>query len=327
MTLRINFISQLSPFAHGGGGEVVLRALLQTGEQRGHRFGFASASPRTATLFPDPDLSILADVFNSPYALSRLPVQLLEKTVAEGRFIHFDNAYVDLCNLDYLPCSGNCSATCPHKAGLPLRKKLLGRDFSEFCFQRRPLVRKLYGQSLFNVFVSPLHRDVVSEMLGLQGRDSFVLKPLIDEGLFFDTGVQRDLEYLFVGVLSEAKGLSEMRRRFRDKDIYLIGKIARGERVDFGHYLGAVPYEEIPRYMNRARNFVFLPRWPEPQGRVVVEAALCGCNLITNDKVGALSFDFPLTDGARLRNSDVEFWKKVEGCCSAPRSRRDREKV
>jgi glycosyltransferase involved in cell wall biosynthesis len=313
MGLRINFISQLSPFTHGGGGEVVLKALLQAGAQRGHRFGFASASPRTDTLFPDPDLSLLADVFNSPYALSRLPRALVNKAVATRRFIHFDNAYVDVCNLDYLPCSGSCTAACPHRADLPLRKKLLGRDFSPICFQRHPLVRSLYEQSLFNVFVSPLHRDVISGMLGLQGREAFILKPLIDDRLFYDRGLERDLEYLFVGVLSEAKGLSEMRRRFRDKDIYLIGKVARGERVDFGHHLGTVPYQQIPEYMNRARNFVFLPRWPEPQGRVVVEAALCGCNLITNDKVGALSFEFPLADASPLRNAETEFWEKVEG--------------
>ena len=312
MGLKINYIAQLSPFAHHGGGEQILRRLLQSGEQRGHQFAYATASPSVEQLFSDPDLTILADVFNSPYGLRRLSPLLLEKTVAAGRFIHFDNAYVDACNLDYLPCSGKASAACPHKPGLQLRKRLLGRDFSDRCFQEQQLVQKLYRHSLLNVFLSPLHHRVISDMLGLADRDAFIVKPLIDEELFYDRGLERDLEYLFVGVISEAKGLAEMRRRFGAKEIHLIGKIAKGERLDFGNYLGSVPYHEVPLYMNRARNFVFLPRWPEPQGRVVVEAAMCGCQLIANENVGALSFDFPLSSPGLFRNADQEFWQEVE---------------
>lgn len=313
MGLKINYIAQLSPFLHSGGGELILRRLLQTGEQRGHRFAFATASPFADNLFTDPDLSILADVFNSPYALRKVSPLLLEKTVATGRFIHFDNAYVDVCNMDYLPCSGVPSVECPHKARLPLSKRLLSRDFSGCCFQEKPMVMKLYQQSLVNVFLSPLHHRVVSGMLGLaDDRDAFILKPLIDEALFYDRGLERDIDYLFVGVIGEAKGLAEMRRRFGDKGIHLIGKVAKGQQLDFGNYLGAVPYHEVPLYMNRARNFVFLPRWPEPQGRVVVEAAMCGCQLIANDNVGALSFDFPLARPEHFRNADLEFWQEVE---------------
>lgn len=312
MALKINYIAQLSPLVHSGGGEAIMRRLIATGIRRGHRFAFATASPRSDELFRDPDVTILTDVFNSPYGLRRLPRALLEGVVAGGRFIHFDNAYVDSCNLDYLPCTGRQSPSCPHKAGLPLRKRLLSRDFSERCFQEDPLVKALYRQSLCNVFLSPLHHRVVSGMLGLAGKDAIVVKPLIDEGLFYDRGGERDLEYLFVGVIGEAKGLAEMRRRFADREIHFIGKIAKGERLDFGTYHGKVPYGEIPGYMNRARNFVFLPRWPEPQGRVVVEAAMCGCQLICNDHVGALSFDFPLTRPEHFRSADVEFWLELE---------------
>jgi glycosyltransferase involved in cell wall biosynthesis len=312
MGLKINYLAQLSPFAHHGGGEQVLRRLLKVGEQRGHRFAFATAAPVQNSLFPDPDLSILADVFNTPYALRKLPAGLLEKTVAARRFIHFDNAYVDVCNRDYLPCSGEAGGHCPSAAQLPLHRRLLSRDFSGRCFQQRPLVREMYRHSLFNVFVSPLHHRVISGMLGLAGLDAFILKPLIDAELFYDRGGERDLDYLFVGVISEAKGLAEMRRRFADQNIHLIGKIAPGEKLDFGHYLGAVPYHEVPLYMNRARNFVFLPRWPEPQGRVVVEAALCGCRLIANGNVGALSFDFPLCEPGHFLDAEQEFWLEVE---------------
>ena len=87
---------------------------------------------------------------------------------------------------------------------------------------------------------------------------------------------------------------------------------APGINIDFGNYLGPVPYDQVPIYMNRAKNFVFLPRWPEPQGRVVAEAALCGCNIIGNENVGALSFGADLTDPSYYKGVEDAFWKKVE---------------
>lgn len=312
MSLKINYIAQLSPFVHSGGGELILRTLLQTGARRGHSFAFTTASPRSTDLFPNPNLTILADVFNSPCAMRRLDPKLLEAVADSRRFIHFDNAYVDACNLDYLPCSGVHNAECPFKTALPIYRRILSRDLSKNCFRQRSIVRKLYHQSLFNVFLSPLHHEVISSMLGLADRRHFILKPLIDEALFYNMGMERDLEYLFVGVISEAKGLVEMRRQFGAQEIHFIGKIAKGEHLGFGHYLGPVPYEQVPLYMNRARHFVFLPRWPEPQGRVVVEAAMCGCRIIANGNVGALSFNFDLACPGNYRKADTEFWDEVE---------------
>lgn len=312
MGLKINYVSHLEPFSHSGGGEAILQRLLRTGQQRGHFFAFTTASPRKNDLFPDADLTILADVFNCPDAVRRLPTDLLRRIVNSSKFVHIDNAYVDSCNLGYLPCSGKRSDECPHKERLPIYKRLLLRDFSGDCFQAKGIVGEMYRKSLLNVYLSPLHRRTVSKMLGLDRSDDFILRPLIDDRLFYDRGEERDIEYLFVGVICEAKGLDEMRRRFRDADIHFIGKIARGASLDFGKYIGQLPYEEIPRYMNRAKNFVFLPRWPEPQGRVVVEAALCGCQLMTNENVGALSFDFDIRNPEHFCNADDEFWMEIE---------------
>jgi glycosyltransferase involved in cell wall biosynthesis len=64
--------------------------------------------------------------------------------------------------------------------------------------------------------------------------------------------------------------------------------------------------------MNRAKHFVFLPRWPEPQGRVVIEAALCGCELVTNQNVGATSFPFDIRNPANFAQASNEFWDAIE---------------
>jgi glycosyltransferase involved in cell wall biosynthesis len=135
---------------------------------------------------------------------------------------------------------------------------------------------------------------------------------MIDTGRFFNEGKERDIDYLFVGVIGEAKGLNEMRERFGKTDIHMIGRCSPGVTLDFGRYLGHVPYDEIPHYMNRAKNFVFLPRWPEPQGRVVAEAALCGCTIIGNDNIGALSFSSDLSDPKTYNDVEEDFWTTME---------------
>jgi glycosyltransferase involved in cell wall biosynthesis len=136
---------------------------------------------------------------------------------------------------------------------------------------------------------------------------------MIDVNAFRNEGRPRDIDFLFVGVISEAKGIIEMRERFKHADLHLIGQLAPGTTLDFGRHVGQVPYQEIPRWMNRAKNFVFVPRWPEPQGRVVAEAALCGCNIIANRNVGALSFGFDLADRTQYGGTEKEFWQTLEG--------------
>jgi glycosyltransferase involved in cell wall biosynthesis len=142
------------------------------------------------------------------------------------------------------------------------------------------------------------------------------LKPIIDTTRFRNEGRVRDIEFLFVGVIGEAKGLNTMRERYGKSGIHLIGNCAPGVKPDFGQYLGPVPYAEVPRYMNRAKHFVFLPRWPEPQGRVVAEAALCGCQIVGNENVGALSFDMDLADPRNYANVENEFWRALEEAVS-----------
>lgn len=298
---------------------MVARDIIDAGRSRSHDIRIASVRPSRSSLHQNPDLTVIADVFNYPGtlgslgALRRFRASTLEDLIGKSRFIHLNNAYVDICNLAYLPCSGNASGVCPHKSALNVRRNIVALDFGRACFRENGLVSRLFRESALNVFLSPLHRRITYDVLGLdQSVSSYVMKPVIDGKRFFNRGRERDIDYLFVGVIGEAKGLQAMRDRFREKDIQFIGKVMPGEKLDFGKHLGYLPYERIPEYMNRAKNFVFLPRWPEPQGRVVVEAALCGCNLVTNENVGATSFPFDIGRFENFRNATGEFWDAVE---------------
>jgi len=298
---------------------MVGRRLIETGRSRGHDIRITSVRPTGKHQHANPDLTLLTDVFNHGHTWRSLGAwrgfeTAFVRSLCQRRpVVHFSNAYTDVCNLPYLPCSGAAAPRCPHKP-LPLWRRPLLRDFGDRCSATWSLMRCVYEQASLNVFVSPLHRQVTERVLGRPLSHALVLRPLIDTSLFRNTGGPRDVEYLFVGMISEAKGLAEMRARYADTDIHLIGSVAPGVRLDFGRYLGPRPYAEIARWMNRAVHFVFLPRWPEPQGRVVVEAALCGCRIIGNGNVGALTFPFDLSDSARYTGAEDEFWTAVEAC-------------
>jgi glycosyltransferase involved in cell wall biosynthesis len=298
---------------------MITRALIEVGRQRGHSIRLRSVRPSVNESASPADMYWLVDVFNFPQTLKsrgawlRFPHTLLEDIAGNHPFIHMSNAYVDVCNLGHLPCSGQAQVQCAHKSPAHLIHNLALRDFGQQCFALDPLVRKLFARSALNVYLSPLHQRTIEGILGdARGRDSFVLKPMIDGTSFYNRGLERDIDFLFVGVIGEAKGLAAMRERFRDADIHFVGKIAPGEKLDFGTWHGSVPYSDIPLYMNRAKHFVFLPRWPEPQGRVVTEAALCGCKLITNENVGATSFPFDIANLANFAGAADEFWDAIE---------------
>jgi glycosyltransferase involved in cell wall biosynthesis len=326
--MRINYVAYFDPLTYGGGGEMIMRSIIETGRGRGHTFTISSVRQKRFEYDSSADIDFLADVFNYPSTLKSLGAWrdfadgFISGIASRRPFVHLNNAYVDICNLGYLPCSGRSANPCPHKSPSRVLRNIAAKDFSTTCFASLEHVRILFVRSRLNVFLSPLHQRVTYRVLGLDNRTpTYVMKPVIDGERFFNRRGVRDIEYLFVGVISEAKGLDAMRERFWDQNIHLIGKIYPGARLDFGTHHGHVPYAHIPEFMNRAKNFVFLPRWPEPQGRVVIEAALCGCNLITNENVGATSFPFDISRVENFSNATGEFWQTVESLrCIQPSS-------
>ncbi len=301
---------------------MISRALLDAARARGYDVRISSVRPIGDERHAEPDLVLFIDIHNIGHTWQSLGAwrgfsqSTLRAVASQAPFVHLSNAYVDVCNLPYLPCSGQpAGAACPAKQAMPwAQRRLLLRDISTDCSASHASRRWLYEEAALNVYLSPLHQRVTQSLLQLKDSlPSYVLSPMIDTSRFYNRGIERDIDYLFVGVISEAKGLDAMRKQYGDKDLWLVGGISPGGNLDFGRHVPHVAYDEVPLYMNRAKNFVFLPRWPEPQGRVVAEAALCGCNIIGNENVGALSFDMDLSDPANYTGVEDGFWDRVEG--------------
>lgn len=317
--MRINFVSYLNPFEYSGGGEVVNREIVESGLARGHEFTFTTVKSKKSEYRDDFDLDFVVDIFNFPHTLKSLgawralPKNILSKIVAKGRFLHMTNAYADVCNLGYLPCNGASQSSCRFKTDSSVKEFFIRKEINRDCFSVQKIVKQMFTESLLNIYVSPLHQKTINGVLGFDDSNrSIIARPMVDTTRFRNLNLVRDIDYLYVGVLTEAKGFYAMREKFFYEEIFLVGSNPQRLKIDFGKHLGIMPYSEIPQMMNRAKNFVFLPRWPEPQGRVVVEAALSGCNLIINENVGATSFPFDISDAKNIDNASVEFWRELE---------------
>lgn len=314
----VNLLSFLDPRKYQGGGEMVMNSIIREGIQRKHKINITSVRPKTSNLDKSADIYILADIFNIGHTILSLGgwrhfnKELLNRISEKEKFIHITTAYADICNLPAMPCNGIRAAFCPIKVNLNFYKKLVIKDLSNNCFAENLLQKKLYKNAILNVFLSPLHKQTTEKILQIKLENSFLLKPIIDTNMFKNNNVKRDIDYLYVGLISESKGLKEIKERYKKSNIHLAGPIHPDFKLDFGIYHGKISYNQVPYLMNRAKNFLCLPKWIEPAGRVVSEAALCGCNIISNNNVGALSFEMNLSEPKNYLGIVENFWDNIE---------------
>jgi hypothetical protein len=299
--LRINYLAHLDPYIYTGGGEQVMRKILDAAKSRGHEVKLGSRDG--IDLFPDPDLWFLCDVYNCPMNKKR-PIEELVNSVVRGAapYVHFDNSYVDLCWHGNIPCNGQGvnGYSCHLKKGI--------------CSLTRAV--PLYKNASLCCFVSPLQRDAHIEALGastLPLEKTLLLMPPVDVDRFKNLHMKRDIALLSYGGQGEAKGYYNIMQNFPRGSVIFIGGDTRDLlKEGDGHWLGAIPGDRMPEILNRTQNYIHVPRWPEPFGLIVAEAALCGCNLIVNDRVGAISWKKDLKDPATYRNTLEKFWNELE---------------
>jgi len=302
--VKIAWIGYLDPFCFNGGGELTNRAVIEAGRERGHEIvvsGWLRGRPQRALrrlglhrrlrVAWDAELFILANVHNVPQRRDRIPDAVLERALDSGRAVLFADAWVDVCPFD-MPCGGD-RARCP--AG---------------C--RRDWANRAYARAAAAAFVSPMQQRMIGAVLDTPLPPVVFARPLVDPEHFRDTGEERTIDVLYVGSIERKKGYDALIERFGADRLTFAGRNGLGEPVA-GTYLGPLPQAELPALYNRARHFAHLPEWHEPMGRTVAEAALCGCELITNERVGVLSYDRgDYADPAVVATNATRFWVDLE---------------
>jgi glycosyltransferase involved in cell wall biosynthesis len=306
--LKIAWLSYLDAHAFDGGGELHQRAIIDAGRARGHTIvqapflrGRVQRALRRTQLHRlvkvewDADAFVVADIRNAPALRERFPEAVVRRALGTGRAFVLQTAWVDVCPFD-VPCEGDptrCVAGCD-----------------------RAWARELYAQARGAIFVSPLHRRTIAGVLDVPLPDAQILmRPTVDVDRFYPRGEPRDIDVLYVGTINEVKGYSALIEQFGAERLTFVGRNLLGGPVG-GTYLGFVPRDELPAVYNRARTFAHLPAWVEPMGLGVAEAALCGCEIVTNDRVGVTTYpDEDWRDPGVVRGNPDRFWDELEAAC------------
>jgi glycosyltransferase involved in cell wall biosynthesis len=298
--IKVNYISYLNPYKYHGGGEMENRSIIEYGLLKNIdiKLGFRRNGKFSKYYSPKfylhdkPDFWILSDIYNCPDEKLSFEDGFIENIIEKEKYVHFDNAYVDICDKPALPCHADQN-----------------RCLCKLSIERAII---LYSNSKVNIFVSPLHRDTVINILSCVGMNrTMIARPMINTNDFSNQKITRDIKYLYVGTISDYKGYNNIKEKYGNtEDFLFIGVNSTGRNI-FGNHIPYVQHNELPKYYNRAVNFVHLPNWIEPMGRTVIEAALCGCNLITNKNVGALSFPFDISDPKEIAKTGDLFWEEL----------------
>lgn len=185
------------------------------------------------------------------------------------------------------------------------------------------IVKKLFHKAKVSIFLSPLHAKTHKDW----GIDvpHFLMPSPIDTNMFkqMDSVDRKKDTVAYLGGFTPHKGLEnvfEYARENKDKQINLYGwhpsnKDKFDNMPENVSVLPKVPFENVPHILNFHEYFIHMPNWNEPYGRAVMEAYHCGCKLIHNDKIGALSYDWDFSDKDQVRKNVEEyagnFWMRI----------------
>lgn len=289
-------INPKKPDSHLSGGFASVESFVKCVEELGYNNQYIT--PSDTWMDPEEfDLVIYADIFNDPRGSPWFSDKQYESLfLTRTKYLVMECAYT------------GCVAS-PYGDG----GRINGGNY-----EKTPLseyMKRLMERSTMNIFLSPLHKREFEKFLGVEIENYSNFYQIIDTSVFYNNNTHRDIPFLYVGALNIAKGIDRVVELFGERGLVVVGRADYIENKPEGiTFLGSMLPEELAMVYNRTVNFVHLPAWQEPFARTVLEAALCGCNLILNENVGATSFGLDIrnpTLGKSLKLSIQDSLRKI----------------
>lgn len=283
------------PDSHLSGGSTALKSIVKIIEDIGYKNTYIS--PEDDWIDPDEfDVILCQDIFNDPQGSSWFD---------KDQYFRFLNSNTKSIVME-------CAYTgCTEKPyGIGGKVNFGNYEPNQLSF----FMKDLMAKSAINIFVSPLHKREFEKFLGSAVSNYVNYYQIVDTEIFNNKNKDRDIPFLFVGALNWFKGLDDVVNIFGDKGLHVVGRGHPSLVFPNGvKYLGDLKPNELADIYNRTINFVHMPRWQEPFGITVLEAALCGCNLILNENVGALSFGYDIRDPNVGIASRLDIKNRIKG--------------
>jgi glycosyltransferase involved in cell wall biosynthesis len=271
-------INPKQPDSHLSGGFAAIDSVIEAFEANDCQTTIIT--PKDTWIEPSEfDAVLYADIFNDPQGSEWFKNPHYEALLRAKNYVVLECAYTGCTPAPY-----------------GLGGRVNGGDYAKNKLSE--YMNYLMDGAAINIFLSPLHAAEFSRFLGKHPPRIYNFFQPINTDIFKNKDQERDIPYLFAGALNSFKGLDEVIDMFGDKGLHIVGR--RTPFVDnlprSIKYLDEKTPAEMAEIYNRTVKFVHLPRWQEPSARTVVEAALCGCELIVNENVGVLSFGYDIRD-------------------------------
>jgi len=179
---------------------------------------------------------------------------------------------------------------------------------------------ELYREVNRTIFLSPLHKESVEKLVGYKIENSSLIPSPIDVEKFKIKGEKEPNTVLWAGNFCESKGsigFVEYAKQNPWMKFYVAGWGEDIKKIPENmKYLGELSTDELIKEYQRCEYFYHKPfDYEEPFGRTVVEAYLCGCNLLLNNKIGAISWDWDYSNYDLIKEkvqSQSNFWKVLK---------------
>lgn len=202
---------------------------------------------------------------------------------------------------------GNCVKADPETLIPNLEGKDVWRFHHDLARDEPLLLREWLKDNARHIFTSPLHR----ELYGWEHESELI--PPCPKLADFKPNRQTRRHGKRKGTVavgswqSQSKGGRLVADLGEPLDCYGPGAFPpRGPHIN---YVGTVNPPDLPALLWQYERFVFLPIAPEPFGRCVAEAWAAGCEVVTNDLVGARWWIENEPD--RLFTAAEDFWEYV----------------
>jgi len=179
--------------------------------------------------------------------------------------------------------------------------------------------KNIFKNALLNLFLTKAHMFEYLKYHDI-GKADYNTSPIDTEKFKISNSIIKDDKLaIWIGNMHKNKGLNNLLKFAKEKPEWwfkLFGKLPKN--VTFSNnieVIGEVEQNELVKWYQKARYFIALPNWIEPFGRSVVEAYLCGCDLIVNDRIGVIqeNWDWNNYDSIKKNcKTEKRFWEKVK---------------
>lgn len=309
--MKIIFLARAKVEEHKGGTELNNRILVNIGLEKGHdvvEMDFNSYNR---------DEIKTADVVVISCGMRVFPVEEQHWILDNCKnVIRYDGDY-GFCKFGNCKCFGDMTASAECGECTPSSELYM-------------LHARYLKECKYYVFLSPGHVDMFKRFYDVPDDKVLLYVPFYkpDED-FQNQGLNRiKNSVLWAGRFSMSKGLSKTMTTMinnPEKKFFVCGQAATTEattqiitqlnNINNCTYLGDIEHDTMPHIYNLMENFIFEGTWPDTGPGTILEAALCGCNLITNTKIATiLSNNFKDLEDMRKQiiESKTRFWNKIE---------------